>query len=213
MRCEKGIYMKYKRIGVDLDGVIADFSFRFSQVLRKLYGDHLPIVTDNRSIKHWDWYLWYPITKEEYDRAWNHILKNEVDFWESLPILNKNEWYSIKELMLYDNIDVYFITSRAKTPGKSIITQCINWLEMSGWNNPQVIVSDEKEYIVKYLKIDYFVDDKKENCEDVKKMNSNCVVYVYDALHNRSLEDFNLGIKRIYDLNEFLADILLDIKD
>ena len=70
------------------------------------------------------------------------------------------------------------------------------------------IFSKSKEQFIKFLDIKFFIDDKKENCEDVKKENPDCNVYVFDAPYNRSLKDKELNIRRIISLNEFLVDVL-----
>lgn len=199
---------KELNVAIDLDGVVANFCLRFSEVCRNMFGHHLPLVDDYSMIKNWDWHLWYPLTKEEISQVWKHIMTEEYDFWETLPILNANDWESIKELQIYDHINVYFITARATTPGATVMRQSIKWLENNGWFNPQVIRTDDKEHFIKFLDIKFFVDDKKENCESVKQVNPNCNVYVFDVPYNRELDDKKLGIKRIVSLNEFLVDVL-----
>lgn len=199
---------KELNIAVDLDGVVANFSLRFSEVCRKVFGDHLPIVKSEAMILDWDWEKWYPLTKEEVGKVWKHLMDEETDFWETLPILNKNDWESVKELQYKDYINVYFITARAMTPGKTVAKQSINWLVKNGWENPQVIKTSDKEHFIKHLDIKFFVDDKKENCEAVKKENPNCKVYVFDAHYNKPLDAEKNGMKRIISLNEFLVDVL-----
>lgn len=206
--------MNYIKIGVDLDGVVADFSYKFSTVLRKLYGDHLPLVTKESKVSHWEWDMWYPeLNREQYMKAWEHVCNNEYGFWEDIPLVDEPEWKNFLTLNEYANLDVYFITARAKVPGKSVAQQSQLWLDRNGWINPQVIVTTEKEHFIKMLNIKYFIDDRKENCESVKLYNPNCNVYVYDALHNRGLEDFKLGIKRVHTLGEFVTDIKLNLKE
>lgn len=201
-------HKKELNVAVDLDGVVANFSLKFSELCRKIFGNHLPLVDNDSMILHWDWDKWYPLTKEEISKVWKHLMSEEIDFWESLPILNRNGWESIKELQYYDHINVYFITARATSPGKTVAKQSINWLEKNGWNNPQVIVTVNKEHFIKHLDIKFFVDDKKENCESAKKENPNCKVYVFDTNYNRHLDAEKNNIKRIVSLNEFLVDIL-----
>lgn len=199
---------KELNIAIDLDGVVANFSLKFSEVCRKVFGDHLPLVDKDSMILDWDWHKWYPLTKEEVSQVWKHLMTKEDNFWETLPILNQNDWESIKELQYHDHINVYFITARATSPGKTVTKQSINWLKNNGWENPQVIKTDDKEHFIKHLNIKFFVDDKKENCEAVKKENPNCNVYVFDTHYNRHLDASKNGMKRIISLNEFLVDVL-----
>ena len=198
-------------IGVDLDGVLLDFSIMFSKYCNKRFGERCPIVTDRTVVTDWDWEKWYHITKEEIKLVWKDIEASK-NFWQKLPLINRHEFDALRtSFNKYDkktNVVVYFITARSSSAGDNLHLQCINSLAQYHWKNPQIILSKEKGQIVKNLNIKYFIDDKVENCIDAKKKNPECNVYIMDASYNKHLTDTN--IKRTSSLYHFINDIWKD---
>lgn len=201
--------MNLINVGIDLDGVIFNFSKRFSEYCNYKFGERCPIISDRYEIKNWNWEEWYPITKEESKIIWNDI-KCSKNFWQTLKLINNNEFDAIRKAFnnYETNIVTYFITSRIPTVGNNLHLQCINSLIQYHWKNPQVILSNEKGNICRELGINYFIDDKVENCLDAKNKNENCNVYIMDAGYNKHL--MNNNIKRITSLYSFLDDIKKD---
>ena len=152
-------------------------------------------------IENWDWHKWYPISEIESKLIWNDI-KQSKNFWESLELINATEFEYLKTV-LNNNFKIvpYFITSRIPTVGNNLHQQCINSLIKFGWKSPQVILSNKKENIINAFEIEYFIDDKGENCLDVKDKNPNCNVYILDYPYNSFVSDKH--INRIYTLNDF----------
>ena len=189
------------KVGVDLDGVLCNFSFKFSEILNKLYKS--PILKDRTQIKQWNWHLWYPLPKKLIDDAWEHIIKYEYDFWVDLLPLDYTDLLTFRN-EIYNNykVDTYFITSRVQTPGDSVVKQSQFWLNERGFKNPSVIVSDKKGIVCDALDISYFIDDKWDNCVEVKSRNPLCKVFCLNAEYNKEFVD-NLGIIRVDNLKEF----------
>ena len=193
-------------IGIDLDGVIFNFSRAFSEYCNFKFGNRCPIIYNNSDVIGWNWIEWYPISIEEEKIVWNDI-KQSKNFWQSLKLINTYEFDALRKAFNNYNTNVitYFITSRIPTEGNNLHLQCINSLTQYQWKNPQIILTNKKEDIVKDLGIKYFIDDKGENCILTKEKNPECNVYIMGTNYNTFIIDTN--IKRISSLYSFILDI------
>lgn len=198
-------------VGIDLDGVCANFGLIYSAIANKLYGPKCYIINQETEIEAWNWYEWYPITREEDKVVWEYISKSQ-NFWTALTVLNKYSFiHMTKSLQDLQNVNVYFITARAQTRGLSVAKQSVLWLNQHGWRNPQVIVTKLKGDFARILELDYFIDDKGENVVDVKASYPECEVYIHSAPHNKNVEKEINGIIRVNNLSEFTNDILKNL--
>lgn len=207
-------------IMVDLDGVLANFSKRFSEYCREEFGEKYPII-DESMIEDWDWTKWYNnIHPGQVEYIWKKII-NTRNFWTTLELLNESEWLYFLNKLNDDTIghnvtmnpniaqlNVYFITARERTKGSTVSNQSAYWLSKNGWDNPIVLESRDKEKLIKYLNIKFVIDDKAENLIDIKKEVPNCNIYAYDVQHNKEkLEKSGIKYKRT-KLKEFVDDVL-----
>ncbi len=187
-------------IGIDIDGVLADFNSSYIMLLEELSGKPLR-QPDDEWPDHWNYdaELVGPLIINE---AWRHI--HEEHFWLGL---DPTEEYceTINELnrLHIDGHSIYFLTNR---PGKWALVDTVEWLEENGANDPEVIIAkdahDKAAHALK-RKIDFFLDDKPENCLAVNEVCPN--VYVLDRPWNRTWD--NKTIKRIQHPLEMLTDI------
>jgi hypothetical protein len=195
-------------IGIDLDGVCANFGLVYSAIANKIIGPQCPIINNETEILYWEWEKWYPITKENDEMIWSYI-RNSENFWTSVPVLNKDNFiYMTKKLQNIPNVNIYFITTRIETRGLTMRNQSVLWLTQHGWRTPQVIGVKTKGTISAILKLDYFIDDKSQNVFDVKTALPNCDVFVHSAAHNEDVSKKMPSIKRVANLTEFTNEIL-----
>lgn len=88
---------KHITIGIDLDGVIADFNNKFIEFCNLYLGKSFPKITDFQQVKEWGHHKWLDITLEESDLIWEKIYSTE-NFWltlDPLPIKNKQKFESL----------------------------------------------------------------------------------------------------------------------
>ena len=158
-----------KRIGLDVDGVLADFNTSFIRLIISVTGRDLfpPRPFD---IPTWDYSEHYGYTSSEMSKVWQDI-KDSPDFWASLPPYAgvKNLISLLKER----KDDVYFITSR---PGQTAKAQTEEWLELFNVIRPTVLICSEKGLAAKALDLDIYVDDRTENYVDVLAQSPNTAV-------------------------------------
>lgn len=187
-------------LGVDLDGCVYNFQKAYTTLARQIYGDRCWIADTPEKVLGWHWHDWYPLTVEEAEVVWRKLLTGK-NFWMSLELMDKVSWEYFKRCFMdLPTVNVYYITSREPSLGKSILKQSVDSLKSIGWKDPQIIVSFEKHKLVDDLKLDYFIDDRLATIVDIAKNCQNCVPFIYDypyskdstvARHAKNLKDFS----------------------
>lgn len=157
------------RLGIDLDGVLANFTDAFADVLAKTSGRMLvteypydPLV--------WDWPQHVGFTDAEVTAAWKRVHQSP-DFWQSL--LPKDgavafldqlwRWVAYRNWGHGESHEVYFITNRDGLRAKD---QTEQWLIRHGFGgkHPTVLIArGEKGPLVPALGLTHVVDDRPEN--------------------------------------------------
>lgn len=157
------------RVGVDVDGVLANFNEAFIDRVVRITGRDL-FPERPFDIPCWNYPEFYGYTKEENDAVWNSI-ETDGSFWESLPaypdtadaieyLLSRSRWCGD---------DIYFVTSR---PGINAKQQTEHWLLWHGYSRPTVLISGAKGLCARALKLDVYIDDRWENTVDTAKQNT-----------------------------------------
>lgn len=143
--------MNHHIIGMDIDGVLADFNTAYVDLVERHTGVRLELPP-----KTWD----YAKAAGVDDSAvWAEIAQGA--FWRDLPIL-PGACDVIARLNSLPN--VYYITTR---PGHWAKAQSEYWLINHGADCPTVIVSKDKGAIAQGLGLTVMVDDKPENLDAV----------------------------------------------
>lgn len=169
-------YLNDKKIFIDIDGVLANFSLAYSDKAREMGLLNKDEVYEQR---HWNF-------KYEHGPVWEAI-KNDEDFWLNIqPLCEPNFGFE----------PCGYVTSR-NIPSE--ITQ--KWI--SKFNFPSVPVyttnGESKVPILKELGCDIFVDDYWGNFLEITK--AGIVCYLFDTTYNRK---YNVGYKRITDLKQIV---------
>lgn len=180
-------------IGVDIDGVLANFSLAYGELLIEVSGkDLLPQGwrTNPEWPTTWYWEREAGYSKEVEKDVWeNHILKNR-SFWQDLEPL---EWApeTVRQLnrLSVKGHNVYYITQRI---GDGAKLQTERWLYELGSCYPTVcLVSNhlEKSPIIRALGLNFYIDDKAETVVDVSQLvvpgENTFHLFVKDAPYNR----------------------------
>lgn len=151
-------------IGVDVDGVLADFGGAARRLCQALFNGR---PADHLVQRGWGFDS-IGLSSEEEDELWRTIDSNENWWYNSLfPLPNTN---LLKALC--DKHRVIFITNRKDALPQSgsmpVNEQTAYWLR--NWfkiPNPTVLLSKTKGPLALGLKLDYFVDDRDKNIEEV----------------------------------------------
>ena len=153
------------RVGVDLDGVVADFNSTFIPRMVKVVGkdlfgpDFIPTI--------WDYPLAAGYTRAEMEAALEDITQDSA-FWRSLDcyhgeqVIKALDTLNLRQARGID--DIYFITNR---PGKFAKWQSERWLKSHGMTDATVLITPHKGLAAAALDLDVYIDDKIENILDV----------------------------------------------
>ena len=157
------------RIAFDMDGVFADLRSALRREAGRL-GIELEAVPTQQndsssgatapSIK--------KMPKRGQRRLWAEVTKIE-NFWGTLDELEPGAVRRLDALAAARRWEVLFITTRPPTAGETVQRQSQRWLERCGFRLPSVfVVSGSRGKVANALDLDIVVDDRAENCVDVK---------------------------------------------
>lgn len=150
-------------IGLDIDGVVADFLSPFLTLLEKEIGRG-PIAAETLiSVDFSD----HPILTQEAVEACSDAVKRNPDFWDQLEsLLSKEQWNQLEELNRQDRLA--FITHRSGHQNYDIHGVTVEWLRRHGITDPKVhLAPAHKSVFVEELRVELFVDDNYQVCEEV----------------------------------------------
>jgi uncharacterized HAD superfamily protein len=150
-------------LGLDIDGVIADFITPFLKLLETRYGAG-PIdpasITDPNFMQH-------PFLTREIIFECMEVASYDPEFWRVMtPLLTVEQWQKLDQLSREH--ELVFVTHRWVRDTYDIHQITCDWLRQHGLTRPVVhFTQDKKSAMIRKLGIGLFVDDRHENCEDV----------------------------------------------
>jgi hypothetical protein len=158
------------RIGIDMDGTLADLSSIYHEYEDKLFGNHTDEVPETDDAEELSDKEKLKVAKDatrRRDTVWR-ALRNTPDFWTLLKPLEPNAVRELQAAMTLHDWEVYFITQRPKTAGKSVQRQTQQWLIDQGFEWPSVLtLSGSRGRAAHALDLDFLIDDLPKNCIDV----------------------------------------------
>jgi hypothetical protein len=148
------------RIGLDIDGVIADFRTAFrataGQCLRRDIRD-APAGPDARDA----------LGPADIERVWQFIAR-ESNWWMHVQAFEPAELARLYSLARAARWEVFFLTKRPRSAGDSVQFQTQWWLEQHGFYLPSVItVPGSRGELANALRLDLVIDDQFVNCAEV----------------------------------------------
>lgn len=146
------------KVAFDVDGVLADFSKGFQGVIKSMYGNVFP-----KDYVPKDWH-WTDVLTPEMEKAGFEKIASIKNFWESLDEVDPHAIEHVTQVAL-DGHDVYFLTARAPSAGKTIAQQTRNWLNNKLWRITDytsvitVAKPNLKKQVLEGLGIEAMIDD------------------------------------------------------
>ena len=184
--------MLKRRVGCDVDGVLACFVTGFADRLAEIAGDKVvngavlrQLAKDTAAFPTvWDWPQLHGYTNDDVRAAWESVEQDDT-FWQNLPVIEP-EAVELLNALAMDGHEVYFLTARLGIKAK---WQTEQWLLAHGMLMPTVIITEQKAPVAKALELDCYIDDKLSNVNLVMRSaragHSYTRVYIKDRLHNR----------------------------
>jgi uncharacterized HAD superfamily protein len=145
------------RLGIDIDGVLADFRNAFRDTAREcLHREVMSDALSDNSLSHID-----------IDRVWNHIARRP-NWWMTLRAYEPDEIAKLYLLARSNKWEVCFLTKRPASAGDSVQFQTQWWLEQQGFYLPAVItVPGSRGDLANALRLDLAIDDQFVNCAEI----------------------------------------------
>jgi hypothetical protein len=166
------------RIGVDMDGVLADFASAFREVEARLFGPVPGATVEQPEEEEQRQERGILETRERLRGIWREIQGTE-DFWRTLKPLEPRAVARLQELSINYRWEVFFITQRPPTAGDTVQRQTQRWLVEHGFELPSVLaLTGSRGAAVRALRLDYHLDDSLENCLDALADSTAKIIHV-----------------------------------
>lgn len=193
-----------KRISIDIDGVLSQFTGQVNAIANKLWPGKVPLDYEPP-----DWYWTDVFTKKDWDSVWE-VIRGTENFWATSKPYERNV-DDLRNFLNTSPMDVFFVTSRAVTAGDSVGQQTFNWMSKQGlpiagnWNYSAIVPvpdSKKKRQVIEGLEISYSVDDLGPTVEMCNQIPGH-TAFVLDRPWNRDKE---YG-PRVFSLKEFFDKV------
>lgn len=146
------------RIGLDVDGVLADFRSAFEATARRVLHRDIDQAADPESVR---------LSVQDLDKVWQAIGRAH-NWWASLGAYEAGQIPRLYELARVSRWEVAFLTKRPPSAGDSVQFQTQWWLEQHGFLMPSVItVPGSRGELANALRLDLVVDDQFINCAEI----------------------------------------------
>jgi hypothetical protein len=167
------------RIGIDLDGVLADMNAALDGHADRLFGPAPsapepepaaeaqasvapPPEPDKPSLQ-----LKRRLTARQHRLLWRHVRRID-GFWEGLDETEPGIVARLFAVASERRWEIIFLTKRPATAGSTSQRQSQRWLAAKGFELPSVyVVTGSRGLIAAALGLDVVVDDRPENCLDI----------------------------------------------
>ncbi len=220
------------RIAFDCDGVVADLDAALAETVTRLFGEAPPAAagpegsgdpagaeaaaTSESADGPTEEEVqaaparFRALTRRQQHDLWEAV-RNTENFWESLKETEPGIVARLARLARERRWEVIFITQRPSSAGDTTQLQTQRWLAGLGFDLPSVyVIKGTRGKVAEALSLDVVVDDRPENCLDVKLESRARAILVWnDDLASLPPNTRNLGIDPVTSLGACL-DLLAE---
>ncbi len=143
------------RLGIDVDGVVADFQSAFRTLAERELGIAAKDVESE-------------LTKADVDRLWK-VVADSPNWWVTLPAYEPDQVNRLYAEARRGRWEVFFLTSRPASAGDAVQLQTQVWLERLGFFLPSVLTTPAgaRGEVARSLRLDLAIDDRLINCMEI----------------------------------------------
>lgn len=186
------------RIGIDVDGVLADFRSAFHRAAQQCLRRDLDDVEDAKSPQ--------TVLQKDVKRVWDWVART-TNWWMDLEPYEPEEIARLYSMTRAAGWEVFFLTNRPRSAGDSVQFQTQWWIERQGFFLPAVLtVPGSRGEIANGLRLDLVIDDLSINCvEIVSASPAKALLMLRDE--NKVAEDHatSRGIGVVHSLSEAIV--------
>ena len=147
------------RIGIDIDGVLADFRTAFHEAAMRCLRHDVDDSQDFEAIT--------PLSAADVRRVWEYI-STAQNWWMEVPAYEPEQVARLYSLARAGGWEIFFMTKRPASAGDSVQFQTQWWIERFGFYLPAVMtVPGSRGDIANGLRLDLVIDDQLINCVEV----------------------------------------------
>jgi hypothetical protein len=147
------------RIGIDIDGVLADFRTAFRKASKSSLGHAIDESDDPKSAE--------SLGQKDVKRVWEQIARTS-NWWMTLQPYEPDQVARLYSLTRAAGWEVFFLTNRPASAGDTVQFQTQWWIERQGFYLPAVLtVPGSRGDIANGLRLDLVIDDLMLNCVEV----------------------------------------------
>ena len=165
------------RLGIDVDGVVADFRNAF----RALAERELGISADDVEAD---------LSKQDVDRLWRTVAET-TNWWLDVPVYERDQIARLYSQSRRSGWEIFFMTSRPPSAGDSVQLQTQVWLEKQGFLLPSVLTvpAGARGELARSLRLDLALDDRIVNClEIISASNSKALMVLRGPADQRAAQ-------------------------
>ena len=157
------------RLGIDVDGVVADFRSAF----RRLAERELGLGPDDIEAE---------LPKADVDRLWRAVAATP-NWWLDIPPHEPEQIARLYAEGRRSRWEVFFMTSRPPSAGDPVQLQTQVWLERHGYYLPSVLTTPagSRGELARSLRLDLALDDRLVNCMEIISASNSKAVLVLRA--------------------------------
>jgi hypothetical protein len=143
------------RLGIDVDGVVADFRTAFRSLAEQELGRAAPEGEAE-------------LSRPDVDRLWKTVAERS-NWWLDVPPYEPDQIGRLYEHARRSRWEVAFLTSRPASAGDSVQLQTQVWLERLGFYLPAVLTTPAgaRGELARSLRLDLVIDDRMVNCLEI----------------------------------------------
>ncbi|MGB2713362.1 MAG: hypothetical protein WBC51_04225 [Vicinamibacterales bacterium] len=155
------------RLGLDVDGVLADFRSAFRALAVSELGDKRQSDLEAN------------LSKGDIERLWKAVARVS-NWWVDLPAYESDQIARLYTLSRRWRWEVFFMTSRPPSAGDTVQLQTQAWLERHGFYMPAVLTAPAlaRGEIARALRLDLIVDDHLVNCMEIVGASNSKVLHM-----------------------------------
>ena len=172
------------RIGVDVDGVLANFRAAFHNAAQECLRRVIKEPEDPKSSQ--------ALLENDVQRVWEWVAKR-TNWWMELEPYEPDQIARLYSETRAKGWEVVFMTNRPPSAGESVQFQTQWWIERHGFYLPAVMtVPGSRGEIANSLRLDLVIDDLPINCVEVVSASS-CKALLLLRTHDKVVKDHATG--------------------